>query len=229
MNEVLFDEFSEDYDAALAEGLSVSGEDKLFFARGRVAWLADCLNKLDVHPSSVVDFGCGIGSATPYLFDLLGADSVLGVDISEKCLQVAQDSWGSDRARFERLNEYQPNEDDDLVFCNGVFHHIEPGKRFEALLTVRRSLKPGGLFALWENNPWNPGTRFIMSRCPFDKDAITLTPPECRRMLELEGFEVLSTSFLFIFPRALNWLRGIEPLVSRLPIGAQYQVLCRKS
>lgn len=45
---------------------------------------------------------------------------------------------------------------------------------------VRRSLRPGGVFAFWEINPWNPGTRHVMSRIPFDRDAIMLTPPEAR-------------------------------------------------
>ena len=81
---------------------------------------------------------------------------------------------------------------------------------------------------MWENNPWNPGTRYVMSRIPFDLDAITLTAPEARCLLEAGGFEVIRTDFLFIFPRILSWFRGIEPLVSRLPIGGQYQLLCRK-
>lgn len=93
---------------------------------------------------------------------------------------------------------------------------------------IYRSLRQGGLFALWENNPWNPGTRYIMSRCPLDKDAITLAPPEVRHLLRTEGFEVLKTDFLFIFPRALRRLRWIEPLLARFPIGGQYQVLARR-
>jgi hypothetical protein len=32
-----FDEYTADYDTALARGLSVSGEDKAYFAHGRVA------------------------------------------------------------------------------------------------------------------------------------------------------------------------------------------------
>ena len=93
---------------------------------------------------------------------------------------------------------------------------------------VLRSLRPGGLFAFWENNPWNPGTRYVMSRIPFDRDAITLSSPEARHLLRLGGFEILRTDFLFIFPRILDWCRWVEPLCSRLPLGAQYQVLCRK-
>ena len=39
---------------------------------------------------------------------------------------------------------------------------------------------------------------------------------------------VLQTDFLFIFPHMLRGLRGLEPLVARLPLGAQYQILCCK-
>lgn len=226
--EAQFDDYSESYDAALAEGLSVTGEDKEYFARQRVAWLARCLAKLGAQPRAVIDFGCGIGSATPYLRELLGAESVLGVDVSARCLEVARQTWGSEGSRFALLDECEPNEQFDLAFCNGVFHHIAPGERAGALSFVYRSLRSGGWFALWENNPWNPGTRYIMSRCPFDQDAIMLTPPASRRMLEAAGFEIVSTTFLFIFPKVLAWLRGIEPAVSGLPFGGQYQVLCRK-
>ena len=67
-----------------------------------------------------------------------------------------------------------------------------------------------------------------MSRCAFDRDAILLSPPEARALLRECGFEILRTDFRFIFPRALRALRKIEDLVHRLPLGTQYQVLCRK-
>jgi hypothetical protein len=89
-------------------------------------------------------------------------------------------------------------------------------------------LQPGGFFAFWENNPWNPGTKIVMSRIPFDRDAITLSYLEARQMLKRAGFQVLRTDFLFIFPRFLRWLRPLETLVARIPFGAQYQILCRK-
>ena len=95
-------------------------------------------------------------------------------------------------------------------------------------MSVFRRLRPGGLFALWENNPWNPGTRYVMSRIPFDRDAVPLAPPEARRLVRACGFEVLRTDFLFLFPRALRLMRPLEARLSRLPLGAQYQVLCRR-
>ena len=176
-----------------------------------------------------MDFGCGIGSATPYLLDVPGVESLLGVDLSAKSLAVAERIHGSARAQFRLLDQYQPNEQTDLAYCNGVFHHILPQERANAVNYVYRSLRPGGLFAFWENNPWNPGTRYVMSRCPFDQDAITLSPPEARRLVFSGRFEILRMDFLFVFPRALRFFRSIEPSISRLPFGAQYQVLCRKT
>ena len=183
---------------------------------------------MQARPKAIMDFGCGTGAATPFLLDLLGGESVLGVDTSVGSLKMAERAFGSRPTQFLALSQYQPNEQIDLAYCNGVFHHIPLNERAEAVNYVHRSLRPQGLFAFWENNPWNPGTRYVMSRIPFDRDAITLTPHEARRLLRAGGFEILRTDFLFIFPNMLRRLRGIEPFVSRLPLGAQYQLLCRK-
>jgi hypothetical protein len=67
-----------------------------------------------------------------------------------------------------------------------------------------------------------------MSRIPFDRDAIMVFPHEARRLLRQAGFEILRTDYLFIFPRPLSALRLLEPPLSRLPFGAQYQILARR-
>jgi len=224
-----FDQYATGYDAALARGLSVSGEEKEFFARGRIDWLAGCLRRLHEQPKSILDFGCGIGSATPLWFDTLGVEQTIGVDNSAASLEVARRNFEHLTAQFFLLDEYKPDGQLDLAFCNGVFHHIPPEGRTAALNYIHRSLRPNGLFSFWENNPWNPGTRYVMSRIPFDRDAITLSHHEAKRLIKSNGFEVLSVDFLFIFPRSLRWFRVVEPTFSMFPFGAQYQVLCRKS
>jgi Trans-aconitate methyltransferase len=223
-----FDEYATEYDLALHQGLSVTGEDKLYFARGRIDWLARCLRQLGEHPETAMDFGCGTGSSVRYLLELIGSQSVLGLDVSDKSLEVARRESDPQRSRFELLQQYEPKEEIDLAFCNGVFHHVPVAKRPSTIGYIYNSLRAGGLFALWENNPWNPGTRYVMSRIPFDRDAITLSAPEARRLAQAAGFEILRTDFLFIFPKPLHWLRGLEPLLARTPLGAQYQILCRK-
>lgn len=223
-----FDRYAADYDAALARGIAVSGEDKDFFAQGRVEWLAQRLRRLGAVAESMLDFGCGTGSATPYLLGLSAGASLLGVDVSVDSIEVAGRTFGSERARFLSLEGFAPDGTMDLAYCNGVFHHIPRGERRAAVDVVFRSLRPKGLFAFWENNPWNPGTRYVMSRIPFDRDAVMLWPGEARRLLRAGGFEVVGTDFKFVFPRALARLRGLEPVLAPLPLGAQYLVLCRK-
>lgn len=225
-----FDDYADQYDEALARGIAVSGEDKNYFARGRVAWLAHRLEEMGLSARSALDFGCGTGSATPFLLELLPLRSLLGVDVSQASLRRAREEFASPLVSFCTPGECLGRGDLglDLAFCNGVFHHIAPAQRGEALELVRGALRPGGVFALWENNAWNPATRFVMSRCPFDDDAMPLAPPQARRLLRTAGLRVLRTDFQFIFPRALHFLRGLEAPLARFPLGTQYLVLAQR-
>ena len=223
-----FDQYAESYDAALEKGIAVSGESKDFFAAGRVHWLQRCLRALDCAPTTLLDFGCGTGSASPWLIEAFGPSALLGVDLSGKSIDVARAAHGAETVSFQTLAAWKPGGDVDLAFCNGVFHHIPLDQRAGAARSVFDALRPGGTFALWENNPWNPGTRYVMSRIPFDRDAIMLWPGETRRLLRDQGFDIVRTDFLFVFPGMLRALRGVEPLLSKLPLGAQYQVLARR-
>lgn len=223
-----FDDYSEDYDSALAEGLSVAGENKEYFATGRIQWLRGRLDELRERSERVLDFGCGDGSASELILKYLGARETIGVDTSSRMVALGRRKYGSDCSRFFHMNEYRPNADVDLVYSNGVFHHIAPSERPQALDYVYRCLRAGGLFALWENNPWNPGTRYVMSRIPFDRDAITLSSIEARSLLRRLGFQTLRTDYLFVFPRQFGTFRWIEPHVCWLPLGGQYMVLAKK-
>ena len=228
MAEAEFDAHAERYNEELNEALSVSGEDRDFFARGRVAWFADCARRMGALPKSVLNYGCGTGVECPLLLDLLKVERVWGVDVSAQSIEVATRERGSDSLRFHTLEGYSCPTLQDAAYCNGVFHHIPVAERHGALRFIHSALRPGGLFAFWENNPWNVGTRYVMSRCAFDGDAITISMPEACGLLQKAGFQVLRKDSLFYFPRQLKWLRGLEPALRWLPLGGQYQVLCRK-
>jgi SAM-dependent methyltransferase len=223
-----FDAHAASYDADLARGLVVSGEGKEYFAGGRATWLRECLRRLGEKPRIALDFGCGIGAATRILRETLGLELVIGTDASRKSLEEAARRNADDAIRFVHLDDLLPKATVDLAFCNGVFHHVPPNARRSALSLIFRSLRPSGLFAYWENNPWNPGTRWVMSRIPFDRHAVMLTPRESRRLLDAGGFEIIHTTFQFVFPRWLSRLRFTERYLAHAPFGAQYQVLCRK-
>ena len=224
-----FDAYARDYEAALNQGIGLTGEGKDYFARGRVLFLRRRLRAMDQSPRRILDYGCGTGSATPYFHEILSPQNLTGVDLSAESIEVARQTFGSSGATFSTLDGYAPDGSFDLAFCNGVFHHIPLDQRLDAARYVHRALRPGGLFAFWENNPWNPGTQIVMSRIPFDRDAIKLSPPTARRLLKAAGFEILRTDFHFFFPKFLGWFRPLEPALCALPLGGQYQVLCRKN
>ncbi|HEU4686629.1 MAG TPA: methyltransferase domain-containing protein [Nitrospira sp.] len=224
-----FDQYAGDYDSLLSQGLAVSGEGKEYFAEGRVAWLKDRLDECGVKARRILDFGCGTGDTADRLQRRFAADCVIGVDPSSPLVQRAALQYGRSNVRFHELRGYVPAEERDLVYCNGVFHHIPPRSRSSVARYIWSALRPGGVFAFWENNPWNPGTRYVMSRIAFDRDAVTLTSGQARELLQATGFHILRTDYLFVFPRALRVLRSLEGRLSRYPIGAQYLVLARKA
>ena len=223
-----FDKYADTYDVELNQALAVSGEDKHHFAVERIRWLKRCVQRLGEQPSSVIDYGCGVGDTSALLCRILNLDLVVGLDVSIRSLERARLQHESDHCNFLGFDDYVPHSNIDMVYCNGVFHHIRVAERASSLDYIRRCLRPGGLFALWENNPWNPGTRYVMSQCSFDRDAIMISPPEAARLLRVQGFQVISVHYLFIFPRFLKLFRFLEPHFSRIPLGAQYQILCRK-
>jgi SAM-dependent methyltransferase len=228
MKSVDFDVHADSYDDDLNSALAASGEDKHFFARGRVEWLRRCLDGLEQHPRSALDYGCGIGDTSLLLREILGVEWIVGLDVSERSLARAQQSYGGPRATFSSFGHYTPNEAVDLVYCNGVFHHIPVAERDAAVDYIYRSLRPGGVFSLWENNPWNPGTRWVMAHCVFDRDAVRLSAHEAMQRVRDRGFEMLSLDYRFFFPRLLSKLRFLEAELTSVPLGAQYQVLCKK-
>jgi len=223
-----FDEVANDYDAQLNRGLSLSGESKEYFAEGRMRWLKSRLDELDFRPRQALDFGCGTGTATPWFFDVLGVERLIGSDPSEESLKVAANTFSDRYPVSFCLPGAEEAGSVDLAFCNGVYHHIPPANRPGALAQVHRALRPGGIFAFWENNPWNLGTRWAMSRVPFDADAILIWPHEARAMLSGAGFSPLGSDFLFYFPRFLSGLRFLERQLIKVPLGGQYLVLARK-
>ncbi len=178
---------------------------------------------LEVARKNYAALVAGDARGGPLAADARGKPLIRYKSVEEFRVGLRQTAQGGTRDRSGQGGEGEF----DLAYCNGVFHHIAPGQRLEALALIHGALCAGGLFSFWENNPWSPATRYVMSRCAFDRDAILLSPPEARALLRRGGFQILRTDFRFIFPRVLRAFRPIEDALYRLPLGAQYQVLCR--
>lgn len=216
-----FDEHAENYEESLEIALQVSGEDRDYFAAGRMRFLSELLAEADRKAGHVLDFGCGNGNGLKHADEWLRPERITGADVSATSLEIA-------RTRFPEtelcLNRELQEGAFDTVFCNGVIHHVPVEDREQVFAEIHRATKPGGWFALFENSKWNPATRYVMSRCAFDNNAVPLSAREARRWMRGAGFRVLGTRYLFVFPKALGMLRWMEPLLSPLPLGTQYVV-----
>jgi SAM-dependent methyltransferase len=226
-NKPEFDRSAREYEALFQPWLKIAGASREYFARSRLNWLSYVLHEQGVVPKRVMDFGCGTGMSLSLLADILEAEQVIGLDPSEESLAVARESIGRP-VRLATPTSYLPQQDLDLVFCNGVFHHIPEPEQPAAIDYVYRCLRPGGIFAMWENNPWNPVHALAMKHSEIDENAIPISPAESRRLVGAGRFQVMRTDYLFFFPGYFSWLHPLEKWLVKLPLGAQYQVLARK-
>ena len=223
----LFDEFVDSYEASCAEGLKLSGESRDYFAQQRIQHTRRlCSSLLSVR--TVVDFGCGLGHATPHLRNAFPGARIVGIDSSRAAVRSARSRYSNAIAEFMSAEEGPQPGSVDVVYSNGTFHHIDPKDRPAEIARVFQWLSVGGLFALWENNPWNPGTRLVMKRIPFDRDARPLSCLTAGKLLNAAGFRVGAVSSHFYFPSWLRSLRPLEPYLERVPLGAQYCVVAEK-
>jgi SAM-dependent methyltransferase len=103
--------------------------------------------------SRIADLGCGFGWFSRWARDQ-GAQSVLGLDISENMLTRASETTCDDRIAYERLDLEQIDLAEasfDLVFSSLTLHYIENLAR--VVTSVHRALVPGGWFVFSTEHP----------------------------------------------------------------------------
>ena len=110
----------------------------------------------------VLDCGCGPGSITVGLADMVAPGKVLGVDIEPRQLEVARalaTERGTSNVRFEQASIYElpyPDATFDVAVAHFVVEHVREPMR--ALREMRRVLRPGGLAAI--KDPYYPAFTF---------------------------------------------------------------------
>ncbi len=220
-----FDRFADEYTATHADSIKLSGEDPDYFARYKIQelrrrWDAEGRSE----PHAVLDFGTGIGNSLPYLAQLFPQAQVTGVDVSKRSLQVAAHRFPG----VARLLCYDgqaiplPDASVDLIFSACVFHHIDAVEHGAIFAELHRLLKPGGVMVVFEHNPANPATRYIVASCPFDENAVLLGAPSLKKSQAEAGFGKVEVRYTGFFPGALRALRPLERFMTGLPFGAQY-------
>lgn len=107
----------------------------------------------DLSGQKVLDLGCGYGENCRE-FSKLGASKVVGIDISEKMLSVAEDENKLENVSFIKMSmsDLSPlNDKFNIIFSSLAIHYIE---NFDKLLTdIYRLLDDGGTFIFSQEHP----------------------------------------------------------------------------
>lgn len=209
-----FDRYAETYTQAHAASVRASGEPPEYFARHKLG----CLERLGVSERDrILDYGCGTGNLLELLAERFGL--VSGFDPSERSLERARER--APEAALYASEAAIPEAAFDVVILSGVLHHVPPAERRNVLAMVYEKLAPGGRLVIFEHNPYNPLTVRAVRACPFDDDAVLLSPRELRRLLAEARLGAIRQRYVLFFPRALAMLRPLEPWLAACPLGAQ--------
>lgn len=220
-----FDDFADGYLKQHADNTRLTGETPDYFARYKIAEIRRRLEeRREPAPATVLDFGTGVGNSLPYLREFFPAADIVGLDVSAKSLAVAERRFPGAARLLAYDGEAIPLAEGawDLVFSSCVFHHIDAERHVATFARLRRLLSPGGRMVIFEHNPINPVTRYIVATCPFDENAVLIPARTFRRRQLQAGFTRVNIRYTGFFPASLAALRPLEPIMGFLPLGAQY-------
>ncbi len=218
-----FDEYAEDYRSIHTANIKLSGADSFYFAEQKVRLLQTFEKNNNF---KVLDIGCGDGATELFMRQYFPKWQVNGIDISAKSIFEAQQkrltnatfSWYNG-IKFPLLDESV-----DIVFIAGVLHHIEQPLHQIIMQEILRVLKKDGRVYLFEHNPLNPFTRYLVKTCVFDKDAKLLKSNYAMKWFQQGGFHIHCKKFIIFFPRKgiFSKIIFLERYLQWLPLGGQY-------
>jgi SAM-dependent methyltransferase len=224
-NKVDFDNYTDNYNDLLHEVTRFFSSDDEYFAQYKI----DIVKKQIHSPvKRVLEYGCGIGRNIKFLQSAFPDANIVGTDISQASLEIAQ----HDNADVEFILENDDLESIglfDVILVAGVFHHVPVSQRIDVAMTLLRRLSPDGVMFVFEHNPFNPITRRIVNNCVYDEDAVLLKPSELRQLLNHAAFTVERQSYCLFIPPQLSILLPLEDWLAWIPLGGQYWTQARRA
>jgi trans-aconitate methyltransferase len=223
-----FDTHALNYDQALNRGVRLSGAGPAWFARQRVQIVKAYLHQCQHRVRKIIEFGCGTGNHMPHLTQAFPEAQIVGVDISRESLNQASQRYDQPHIRFCLPEDLSDESHADLIYANGVFHHIPPKQHANEIARLHHWLKPGGRLAVFDNNPLSLPARVVMKLIPFDKEAVMVKPRRLRDQLQQAGLHIEKQQYHFVFPNWMPALQFLESRMTRWPIGAQFVLFAAK-
>ncbi len=221
-----FDKYASDYRSIHTENVkSISGADSYYFAEYKVKEL--CRYEMNAR-ISILDLGCGDGATEFFIQKYLPSAHVVGIDVSDKSLKIAEQRELKNVSFLHYNGGVIPFENNsfDVVFVAGVLHHVHADKQIQLIREVFRVLKTQGRLYLFEHNPLNPFTKFLVRTCVFDQGVVLLKSNEAKKLISDAGFKNTVLKFTIFFPRITIFkpFINLERHLQKIPLGGQYYI-----
>jgi len=221
-----FNESKAVYRERIEETLAFSGKGLDHFTRVKARYLRDIARQELPHLGHprLLDVGCGHGYIHP---DLIrhGFD-IVGVEVAGDVLPLAREA--NPQASYLAFDgKVLPFADGsfDVVCAICVMHHVPPDRWLGLAKEMRRILRAGGIAAIFEHNPYNPATRYVVARSEFDDDAVLLSSPTLRKLLRDAGFSGVKARNILFTPFEGSVFDALDRRLGWLPIGAQHYAI----
>jgi ubiquinone/menaquinone biosynthesis C-methylase UbiE len=223
-DETEFDAFAKSYDNLHNKCLRFAGESQDYYSEYKIQDVRSTWAGLSPSPPRrILDFGAGTGSSIPFWYREFPHAQLIAADVSPKCLESLRETYGHEQTLLLKDGRILlPDKSVDIAFAACVFHHIAPADHLDCLREMHRVLRPGGACFIFEHNPLNPLTRYVVNRCEFDRNAILIRSGKMKRLLQTAGFLHPRVAFRIFFPGHLSRLRPLERGLKWLPLGGQY-------
>jgi SAM-dependent methyltransferase len=230
MSRTNFDRYAADYRMAVNEAVRVGAVDVDRMAGSKVQLLCRVMRQQlgDPRKLKVLDVGCGIGLVDGELVSHVA--ELHGIDTSQKSLEAA--ALAAPTAHLRHFDGHaMPYAEAafDLVFAICVLHHVDPAGRAAFVVEMARVARPGGIVLVLEHNPFNPVTRWMVSRCAFDKDAVLLRRTLAMRLLTEAGLRSGGSGYISFSPWRSEPVEQLEWRLGWLPAGGQYYAWATKT
>lgn len=231
-----FDDLADNYAGGCDDRLkSLIGCSQERFLEVKLDLLLQSLDRAGISPNDsgirYLDFGCGTGDFVNLVARRAVRWSLEACDVSGGMLREAERRH-PDLAQtvtfWDCAASNVPTDAYDLITVICVMHHIQPTSWEAKLRELWNGIRPGGSLFVFEHNPRNPVTRFMVWREPIDKNAVLIGHRTMTSLLSrLDGSEDEITNFLF-FPPRMPGLRALEDRLASVPWGGQYMARATK-
>jgi ubiquinone/menaquinone biosynthesis C-methylase UbiE len=181
---------------------------------------------------SILDVGCGDGTFTFEIFELVKPKKIVGFDSAKSAIRVANKTVkkiDKKKITFLTCNVYNTNKEFkknsfELIVIRGVLHHLyNPEEAIQSLSHISNNI------IVLEPNGYNPILKIIEKVSPYHRkhEERSYYPPLMNTWFTKNGYKIKRQIFFSIVPYfcpeiVAKMLKLIEPFIESIPLIKRY-------